>query len=118
MNGPSKYGAIIYSSNIKRLSQFYVKFFNMSAIKETDELISLVKDGFNIVIHVPPADVPKNNFNSVKLFLAVDSLASAREAVTEYGGKSLSGEWSNSMFKVCNVVDPDGNHVQIREFTP
>ncbi len=118
MNGPAKYGAIVYSKDIGRLAKFYIGFFGMVLLKETEQLISLGKDGFNIVIHVPPVEISGENFGSVKLFLTVDNLALAKDSVESFGGKSLPGEWSNPIFKVCNIVDPDGNHVQLREFSP
>lgn len=116
MNKPAKSGVIVYSKNIKKLAAFYVEMFGMSVQRETDDFISIGGDGINLVIHVPPFEMLQHNFNTVKLFLTVESHEGAREKVVKLGGEALEGEWSNPIFKVCNVVDPDGNHIQIREF--
>ncbi|WP_237132349.1 hypothetical protein [Pseudohongiella sp. O18] len=42
----------------------------------------------------------------------------ARATVADYGGSVMEGEWGNPIFKVCNISDPEGNHIQIREFRP
>lgn len=116
MSKPAKFGAIVYARNIQALSKFYIKMFELSVIHETNELISLGAEGFNIVVHTPPIEIPERNFNSVKVFVAVKSLESARHQAIDLGGEALEGEWSNPIFKVCNIADPEGNHIQLREF--
>ena len=69
------------------------------------------------VVHVPPIKIPEENFNTVKIFLSVESHEEARDRVVKLGGEALEGEWSNPTFKVCNIADPEGNHIQIRELT-
>lgn len=118
MNGPARHGGIVYAKDIKSLSKFYIGFFGMNMVRETPEFIALEIEGFNIVIHKPPIEIPEGNFNTVKLFLTVDSLEHAREMIDQYGGTAMGGEWSNPIFKVCNITDPEGNHIQIREFKP
>ncbi|MCB1886378.1 MAG: hypothetical protein KDH20_02115 [Rhodocyclaceae bacterium] len=117
MKGPARYGAVVYARDVRRLADFYRQFFGMTVLRETPDLISLDKDGFNIVIHVPPVEMPEAGFSPVKLFLTVESLAQAREAVTRYGGSVMDGEWCNPVFRLCNIVDPEGNPIQIREFS-
>ena len=117
MNGPAKNGALIYSNNIHSLAKFYTELFLMNVTRETSELVSLVKDGFNIVIHVPLTTMPTPDFNSIKLFMAVDDLNAAKLKAEQLGGQSFAGVWSNPIFKVCNIADSDGNHIQIREFS-
>jgi predicted enzyme related to lactoylglutathione lyase len=116
MNGPAKHGALVYSNDIKALSKFYVELFSMKVVRETIDLVSLVKDGFNIVIHNPPTTLPKSDFNTVKLFLTVDCLEDTKIKAEELGGQSFEGTWCNPMFSVCNIADFDGNHIQLREF--
>jgi len=117
MNGPAKHGALVYSNDIKALAKFYVELFSMEVAREAIDLVSLVKDGFNIIIHTPPVVMPKTDFNSVKLFLAVDNLNGTKVKAAELGGQSFEGEWSNPMFRVGNIADSDGNHIQLREFS-
>lgn len=117
MNGPAKHGALVYSNDTKGLANFYIELFSMKATRETMDLVSLVKDGFNIIIHTPPTVMPEPDFNTVKLFLTVESLEDAKAKAEELGGQSFAGEWSNPLFTVCNIADPDGNHIQLREFT-
>lgn len=116
MSGPAKYGALVYSNDINALAKFYTELFAMQIVRQTTELVSLLKDGFNIVIHIPPATMPQPEFNSVKLFLTVDNIKTAQAKAVALGGQSLAGVWSNPLFSVANIVDPDGNHVQLREF--
>jgi len=117
MNTPPKSGVIVYSKNIKVLSQFYIEMFGMVSLRETNDFISIGRDEFNIVIHVPPIDIPEQKLNTVKIFLTVENHESARKNAVKLGGKALMGEWSNPVFKVCNIADPEGNHIQLREFT-
>ncbi|CAA0090555.1 Uncharacterised protein [BD1-7 clade bacterium] len=117
MSTPSSSGVIVYSKNIKNLSQFYIEMFDMAMVRETDDFISIGSDEFNIVVHVPPIEIPEHNFNTVKIFLTVENHERARDKAVKLGGKALDGEWSNPVFKVCNIADPEGNHIQIREFT-
>ena len=117
MNRPPKSGVIVYSKSVQTLSRFYIDMFGMATLRETDDFISIGTQEFNIVVHVPPIELPEENFNTVKIFLTVESLEEARGRVKKLGGKALDGEWSNPIFKVCNISDPEGNHVQIREFT-
>ncbi|MBU1557060.1 MAG: hypothetical protein KJ998_19930, partial [Gammaproteobacteria bacterium] len=90
--GPSKHGVIVYSADIKALVGFYTALFSMQVARETPELVSLVKDGFNIIIHTPPFDMPKQHFSAVKLFITVDSLAAAKLKAQQLGGKVFDGE--------------------------
>jgi predicted enzyme related to lactoylglutathione lyase len=116
MSTPARCGVVIYSADIQKLSEFYIGFFQMTKLRETPEFVSLDKDGFNIIIHSPPIEIPENNFHTVKVFMTVASLAAAKESVVEFGGTTMAGEWGNPIFKICNIADPDGNHIQIREF--
>ncbi|MDN3474295.1 VOC family protein [Pseudoalteromonas sp. APC 3355] len=116
MSGPARFGAIIYAGSVKRLSAFYLEMFGLRVLRETNDLVSLGGEGFNIVVHVPPVELPDTKFNTVKVFVAVDSLEDAKRRAMELGGKALEGEWSNPVFKVCNIADPEGNHIQLREF--
>lgn len=116
MSKPANFGVIVYAKNIQLLSNFYIDMFGLSVIHKTTELVSLVKDDVNIVIHTPPIDLPDNNFNNIKAFITVNNLEEAKRKSIELGGRVLEGEWSNSIFKLCNIIDPEGNHIQLREF--
>ena len=116
MSGAARNGVLIYSENVRRLAEFYHQLFKLSIIRETKEFISLAKDGVNLIIHVPPFDIPEEAFSSVKLFLAVQNIAATRTEALELGGKAFEGEWTNPVFTVANITDCDGNHIQIREF--
>ncbi|WP_052010102.1 MULTISPECIES: glyoxalase/bleomycin resistance/dioxygenase family protein [unclassified Alteromonas] len=116
MAGPAHHGAIIYSNNLKNLSAFYVQLFSMKVVRETADFISLDKDGFNLIIHIPPFAIPHSSVSAVKLFFAVTSIENAKSLAIKLGGEALDGEWANPMFIVANIVDNEGNHIQIREF--
>ncbi|TKB44381.1 VOC family protein [Thalassotalea mangrovi] len=116
MNKLPRNGVIIYAREINSLSRFYAEMFDMNVLRETAEFISIGSQEFNIVVHIPPTEMPDYTFNRVKMFITVDNLDKARDRVVELGGSTLEGEWSNPVFSVCNVVDPEGNHIQLREF--
>lgn len=67
--------------------------------------------------HERPSQIPVCNFNTTKMFVAVKSIEDARSKAEALGGEALEGEWSNSIFRICNIADPEGNHIQLREFT-
>jgi predicted enzyme related to lactoylglutathione lyase len=112
---PAQNGVLIYSNNLRHLAEFYEQLFGMRVARETRDFISLDKDGFNLIIHVPPFDIPKDSFSPIKLFLSVQNMEAARKEAISLGGKAFDGEWENPIFKVSNIADAEGNHVQIRE---
>lgn len=116
MAGPAQSGVLIYSNNISRLAEFYQQLFAMQLIRQTSDFISLDTNGFNLVIHVPPFELPVPVFSPVKLFLTVEHMATARAAALRLGGQAFDGEWSNPLFSVSNIADCDGNHIQLRQF--
>ncbi len=116
MSGPAQNGVLIYSSNFQHLAEFYEQLFEMQVTRETPNFISLNKDGFNLIIHLPPFDLPKNSFSPIKLFLTVNNMEATKKEAIRLGGETFDGEWSNPTFKVSNIADREGNHIQIREF--
>lgn len=116
MSGPAQNGVLIYSGDLSNLSEFYEKLFGMRVARKTNDFISLEMNGFNLIIHVPPFDMPDKTVSPIKLFLTVDDMATAREEAVKLGGQAFEGEWSNSIFKVSNIADLDGNHIQLRQF--
>ncbi|WKD50045.1 hypothetical protein [Microbulbifer spongiae] len=116
MSTAQKSGVIVYSKQFRELSQFYIAMFDMDLLRETKEFVSIGNDQLNIVVHAPPFEVSAHTLNTVKIFLTVECLNKARGKAEKLGGQTLKGEWSNPLFKVCNIVDPDGNQIQLREF--
>ncbi|MEO1082501.1 MAG: VOC family protein [Pseudomonadota bacterium] len=116
MSGPARHGAIVYARDVRELAAFYQRFFGMTQTRETPEFIALDLEGLSVIVHEAPVEFPRKTINTVKLFLTVPSLKQAREQVVEEGGAALEGEWSNAFFRLCNIADPEGNHIQIREF--
>jgi predicted enzyme related to lactoylglutathione lyase len=116
MSGPAQNGVLIYSGDLSNLSEFYEKLFGMRVVRKTNDFISLETNGFNLIIHVPPFDIPTKAFSSIKLFLTVDDMAMSRGEAVKLGGQAFEGEWSNPIFKVSNIADRDGNHIQLRQF--
>lgn len=117
MSGPAQNGVLIYSGDLNNLSEFYEKLFGMLVVRKTNDFISLETNGFNLIIHVPPFDMPTTVFSPIKLFLTVDDMAMSRAKAIKLGGQVFEGEWSNPVFKVSNIADRDGNHIQLRQFS-
>lgn len=116
MSGPAQNGVLIYSGDLNNLSEFYKKLFGMRVVRVTNDFISLETNGFNLIIHKPPFDMPTKAFSPIKLFLTVEDMAMSREEAVKLGGQAFEGEWSNPIFKVSNIADRDGNHIQLRQF--
>lgn len=116
MSGPAQNGVFIYSCDLSNLSEFYEKLFGMRVVRTSNDFINLETNGFNLIIHVSPFDLPTKAFSPIKLFLTVDDIAMSREEAVKLGGQAFEGEWSNPIFKVSNIADRDGNHIQIRQF--
>lgn len=116
ISAPAKNGVVIYSSNLSNLSAFYEQLFHMQVVRTTDDFISLEKEGFNVIIHVPPVELSNKTFSPIKVFLSVEDMAISREKTVKLGGQVFEGEWANPVFKVSNIADPDGNHIQLRQF--
>jgi len=116
MSGPAQNGVLIYSGDLNNLSEFYEQLFSMHVVRKTKDFISLEKEGFNLIIHVPPFDMPNNAFSPIKLFLTIDDMAISRAEAVKLGGQAFDGEWSNPVFKVSNIADRDGNPIQLRQF--
>lgn len=112
---PIQSGVVIYANDLKRVANFYAVFLGLNCLKETSELISLGNETLAVVIHTPPVPIPQPNFNTVKPFFTVENFEQARASVIELGGEALPGEWSNPIFKICNIADPEGNVIQLRE---
>lgn len=117
MHGPAKHGVIVYTNDLDRLAKFYSTLFNMQIHKSSAQMHSLIGDGLNIVVHVPPEPLPDTRYNAVKLFITVNSHAETHERAKKLGGQSLEGEWANPVFSVTNIADCDGNIIQLREFS-
>ena len=115
MSGPAQNGVLIYSGDLSRLSEFYEKLFGMRVVRKTNDFISLETHGFHLIIHVPPFAMPDKAFSPIKLFLTVDDMAISRAEAVKLGGQVFEGEWGNPVFKVSNIADRDGNHIQLRQ---
>ncbi|MCU7553777.1 hypothetical protein OCL06_04085 [Alteromonas sp. ASW11-19] len=116
MTGPAQNGVLVYSDDVSNLAEFYVQLFNMQVSRETKDFTSLEKDGFNLIIHAPPFAIPESGLSPVKVFLTVTDMTDTRKKATTLGGQAFDGEWANPLFKVSNIADRDGNHIQLRQF--
>lgn len=120
MSGPARQGVIIYAKEMQALAEFYQAVFDMQRLRQTNDFISLVKDGLHVIIHVPPSMVDTADadtaFGGMKLFLTVDDMAQSQQQILALGGLVFPGQWQNALFKVSNVTDPNGNHIQLRQF--
>ena len=125
MSGPAASGLFIYANDISRLATFYESILGMARRHATSDLVVLLGNGLQLVIHAlapeiatavaisdPP--VPRDNA-PLKFFFTVPSLATAREMAPTLGGMVLSQEYSGRGFRASNAVDPEGNIFHLRE---
>jgi len=48
--------------------------------------------------------------------LSIQNLEATIKEAVSLGGEAFEGEWANPIFKVSNIANREGNHIQIRAF--
>ncbi|HDZ8833647.1 TPA: glyoxalase/bleomycin resistance/dioxygenase family protein [Aeromonas dhakensis] len=125
MPGPARAGALIYARDPGLLSHFYRTLLQMEIRSQSGELIVQENADIQLLLHAIPAPYAEQvvittppqlrEQGAIKLFFTVPSLAWAKAA--DLGGGLLPQQWSGPGFVVRNAFDPEGNILQLREFT-
>ena len=115
---------VIFSVDVRRLADFYEAVLEVTPIDDGAVDIRLRNDREEILVHSVPASVaktisiqspPKARDNSpIKPVFDVDSLQAALEAVELHGGVVTERTFSMNGLTRHDVLDPDGNVVQLR----
>ena len=127
MPGPARAGALIYARDPGLLSHFYRTLLQMEIRSQSDELIVQENADIQLLLHAIPAPYAEQvvittppqlrEQGAIKLFFTVPSLAWAEAKASDLGGGLLPQQWSGPGFVVRNAFDPEGNILQLREFT-
>lgn len=127
MAGPAKSGVLIYCTNLERLMEFYITLIEgAQAIHVTNDLAVIdIPDG-QLIIHVLPPEIAEQvepacaeepRPTAVKAFVTVQSMAHAEAVTGQLGGRVFPQRWQGAGFVIANACDPEGNMLQLREFT-
>jgi catechol 2,3-dioxygenase-like lactoylglutathione lyase family enzyme len=120
-------GAVIYTADIDRLVVFYVTVLGFREAERKPDHVVLETDAFQLVLlraegAVAPTGLgagpsPRRSGAAIKLVFLVSSIAVARAAAPDVGGRvnAPRHEWRFDAHRVCDGVDPDGNVIQLRE---
>lgn len=126
MAGPARSGIFIYAKYLQPLADFYRQVIGMTVVTDSDEMVVLEHDGLQLVVHATPSDIAahieiqtppvKRDNTAIKFFVAVPSIARARQQANDLGGAVFEENWRGPGFSVCNAMDCEGNVFQVREF--
>jgi catechol 2,3-dioxygenase-like lactoylglutathione lyase family enzyme len=112
--------AMIYVKDLPRMAAFYTDTLGLQPIAETrmDNWVEFASGGATFSLHAVPSDIaaqieisspPKPRERSaIKLTFEVDDVASECRRLEALGVTILRRPWSG-----CEVVDPEGNIIQI-----
>jgi hypothetical protein len=118
---------VIFAVNVKMLANFYGKVLGMDPIPrpgDSTKDIRLGNDGEELLIHSIPARIAKSvviesppvprEVAAMKPIFDVKSLASAVEHVSLLGGIITDRTFTLDGLTRRDIVDPEGNVVQLR----
>ena len=124
-----KPSAVVFVSNVARMTRFYRELASMAVVHEDGDHAVLEVEGFQLVIHAlrgapdpvsgggGPVHVRRDSY--LKVCLPVASIAAARTVAAQLGGaiQPPDKEWLSRErgFRACDGHDPEGNVVQVRE---
>ena len=127
MPGPARPGVLVYVKDPEAMSSFYERTLGMKVVHADADHRVLATGDAQLIVHAIPApyrDViqiqtppePREE-QAIKPFFSVADLAEAERLAVELGGLVLGPVWPGPGMKLRNVCDPEGNIVQLREFT-
>lgn len=127
MSDKPYFSAVVFVSDVPRLSDFYRELAGLSLQHQDADHALLQGDGFQLVVHrifgasadqqVATDAVSVREDSHVKLCFPVASIAAARRTALALGGaiKAPEFEWEARGFRACDGHDPEGNVIQVRE---
>jgi hypothetical protein len=119
---------VVFSINVRRLAKFYEVVLSLEPLEETSGDIRLVNGRDEVLIHSIPTKIvrdvavssppaPRDN-SALKPVFDVTSLESALAGVEAMGGVDTGRGFSLGGLTRRDVVDPDGNVIQLRSRLP
>jgi hypothetical protein len=115
---------VVFSVDVGRLAAFYEAILEARPLVESSGDIRLVSDQEEVLIHSIPARIARTieiisppeprDTSPIKPVFDVGSLESALEAVRATGGVVTDRQFSLEGLTRHDVLDPDGNVIQLR----
>ena len=115
---------VIFSVNVRRMADFYDAVLEMTSRSDDSKDIRLRNDREEVLVHSVPATVAKTislqsppearDSSPIKPVFDVDSLPAALEAVVLNGGVATVRTFTMDGLTRHDVLDPDGNVIQLR----
>jgi hypothetical protein len=119
---------VIFSIDVQRLAGFYEAVPRAHPLLEPSGDIRLVNDHDEILIHSIPTKIAQTieissppaprESTPIKPVFTVDSLAAALLSVLATGGSVTDRTFTLDGLTRHDVLDPDGNIIQLRSHTP
>ena len=114
---------VLWADTFEQTTEFYRKLLGASLQHASDEFVSIVASGNEVLLHRVPeqwateiANPPKiREENPIKPCFEVDSIEDARLAVLGSHGWVLAAETEQAHGDktYCDAVDPEGNVIQL-----
>ena len=119
---------VVYAVDPGKVAEFYVEVCGLRRLTEDDEVLTLGSEVWTLhLVRVPAAiaqtielgDPPlRRSGTPIKLGFEVASLDVAARAVPRVGGQLASEEHGADGTRFSDVLDPEGNVVQLRQAPP
>lgn len=126
MSGPARAGFFVYAADLSRVATFYERVLDMRRVQAREDIVILASPDMQLIVHaIPPefavditieAPPVRRADAAYKFFATVPRLDAAAEAAAGAGGRMFDERWQGRGFVACNVMDPEGNVFQLREF--
>jgi predicted enzyme related to lactoylglutathione lyase len=117
-------GLVIFSKNVDRLAAFYEAVIGARPNPEESGDVRLLNGRDEVLVHSIPARIADKIVMSdpvvaranspLKPIFEVDSIGAAIEAVLANGGATTATAFSIGGIDRRDVIDPDGNVIQLR----
>jgi predicted enzyme related to lactoylglutathione lyase len=115
---------VVFSVNVRRLAAFYEAVLGANPHHEPSGDIRLIGDREEVLVHSIPAKIVKTievrtppeprEGSAIKPVFDVESLEAAMEQVNAKGGVVTARTFSIDGLTRHDVIDPDGNVIQLR----
>jgi len=125
MPSPARAGAILYTKDLLRVSDFYRQLLDMKLQKADAEHHVIESNDMQMIIHAIPAHIAESFSISsppelrmeqaIKIFYTVPSMSAAEKKADSLGGSVFGDKYTGPGFTIRNAYDPEGNIFQIRE---
>lgn len=121
---PVRAGAVIFAKDAALLAEFYRDVLAAEVLHQDPAHVTLQSADAQLVIHAIPAHIastftiasppePREEA-AIKLLLTVASIDAACGVVEARGGAIHGQSWRGEGFTACDIMDPEGNIVQLR----